>query len=47
MTRLKYQIHLRIPMTKGVVLAFKHLDFNCHLDFDIWVLVYGIATLRS
>ena len=25
-----------------VVLAFKHLDFNCHWDFDIWVyLVFG------
>jgi hypothetical protein len=20
----------------GIVLAFRHLDFNCHLDFDIW-----------
>jgi len=33
-------------MTKKVVLAFNlpararqagHLDFNCHLDFDIWI----------
>jgi hypothetical protein len=24
---------------RGVVLAFKHLDFNCHLDFDIWNLL--------
>ncbi len=47
MTKLKCQVKRKIPMTKGVVLAFKHLDFNCHLDFDIWVLVYGIATLRS
>jgi len=23
---------------KKVVLAFKHLDFICHLDFDIWNL---------
>jgi hypothetical protein len=22
---------------KRVVLAFKHLGFNCHLDFDIWI----------
>jgi len=28
-------------------LAFKHLDLNCHLDFDIWVLVYGIAAHLS
>jgi hypothetical protein len=26
---------------KEVVLAFKHLDFNCPLDFDIWV--YGAS----
>jgi len=25
-------------------LAFKHLDFNCHLDFGIWNLAKGIAT---
>jgi hypothetical protein len=24
-------------MTKKVVSVFKHLDFNCHLDFEIWV----------
>jgi hypothetical protein len=30
------------------VLAFKHLEFVCHLDFDIrnlfviWILVFGI-----
>ena len=30
-----------------MVLAVKHLDFNCHLDFDIWVLVYGIAAPRQ
>ena len=30
-----------------VVWAFKHLDFNCHLDFDIWNLAAGIATPRQ
>jgi len=29
---------------KGVVLALKHFDFNCHLDFGIWNLANGIAT---
>jgi hypothetical protein len=24
---------------RGVALAFKHLDFNWHLDFDIWNLL--------
>jgi len=24
---------------KGLVLAFKHLDFICYLDFDIWNLL--------
>jgi hypothetical protein len=23
---------------KGVALALKHLDFVCHLDFDLWNL---------
>jgi hypothetical protein len=27
---------------RNVVLAFKHLDFNCHLDFGKWVLIFGI-----
>jgi hypothetical protein len=30
----------QMPKSKGqtgIVLAFKHLDFNCHLGFDIWV----------
>jgi hypothetical protein len=33
---------------KEVILAFKHLDLNCHLDFDvwtlfvIWILAFGI-----
>jgi hypothetical protein len=28
---------------KGVALAFKHLDFNCHLDFDIGIyLRFGV-----
>ncbi len=31
LTRLTLRGHLR----EGVVLAFKHLDLNCHLDFDI------------
>jgi len=31
---------------KGVVLAFKHLDFNCHLDFDIWISVNGFWYLE-
>jgi hypothetical protein len=30
-----------------MVLAFKHLDFSCHLDFDIWNLANGIATPRQ
>jgi hypothetical protein len=31
----------KAQMTNGVVLAFKHLDFNCHLDFGIWNLGFG------
>jgi hypothetical protein len=30
---------------KGVVLALKHLDFNCHLDFDIWNLFRATAKI--
>jgi hypothetical protein len=26
------------PNKKRMFLAFKHLDFNCHLNFDIWNL---------
>ena len=32
---------------KGVVLAFKHLDFNCHLDFDIWNLLGPALSLSK
>jgi hypothetical protein len=28
---------------KEVGLAFEHLDFNCHLDFDIWNLPNKLA----
>ena len=28
-------------------MAFKHLDFICHLDFDIWILVKGFWYLDS
>jgi len=31
---------------KEIVLAFRHLDFNCNLDFDIWNLAKEIATPR-
>ena len=32
---------------EGVVLAFKHLGFNCHLDFDICVwLRAGLVPAR-
>jgi hypothetical protein len=43
------------PNEKRVVLAFNlpararqagHLDFNCHLDFDIWVLANGFGGKR-
>lgn len=34
----------KIQREKGVVLALKHFDFNCHLDFGIWNLANGIAT---
>jgi hypothetical protein len=27
-----------------MILAFRHLDFNCHLDFGIWNLGKGIGT---
>jgi len=41
MTKLKCQIKLKTLNNdkgqRGIVLAFKHLDLNCHLDFDIWV----------
>jgi len=33
MTNDKVQTQIR----KNVVLVFKHLDFICYLDFDIWV----------
>ena len=31
------------PNEKKVVLGFNHLDFVCHLDFEIWNLANGIA----
>ena len=34
----------KIQREKRVVLALKHFDFNCHLDFGIWNLANGIAT---
>jgi hypothetical protein len=30
-------------MTKEVILAFKHLDFNRHLDFDVWVFPWNLV----
>ena len=37
------------PIYRAIkVLAFKHLDFNCHLDFDIWnYLGIGFWALES
>jgi len=31
---------------KGVALAFRHLDVNCHLGFDIWILANGFWNLE-
>jgi predicted lipase len=35
MTNDKFQINSKLPMKIIKVLAFKHLNFNWHLDFDI------------
>jgi len=32
------------PIHRAIeALAFKHLDFNCNLGFDIWILANGFA----
>jgi hypothetical protein len=40
MTNYKAQMsnQAQNPKYKKIVLAFKHLDFICYLDFDIWNL---------
>jgi hypothetical protein len=45
MTNVKAQMSSKVqnPNNKKVVLAFRHLGFNCHLDlFRAWILGFGI-----
>jgi hypothetical protein len=36
----------KLKAHRTAFLSFKHLDFNSHLDFDIWFLLFGIRAMR-